>query len=184
MSAQNFDKSLQLILKSEGGFTMNPLDAGNKLPDGRQGCTNKGITQASWEEFVGHPVTTNDMRNLTQEQISRFYKAKYWATAKCDQLPSGLDYAVFDFAINAGVGRAIKTLQQAIGINADGLIGSVTLFELARCNANSIIDKYSEKKIEFYQELVARKPSQNIFLKGWLNRVSVTRQDAKSLVSH
>jgi lysozyme family protein len=180
----NFDKALSLVLQNEGGFSINPFDDGNKLPDGRQGCTNKGITQANWEIFVGHKVSHNDMKALTQEQIAKFYKTKYWNLSKCDELPSGVDYVVFDFAVNAGVGRAIKTLQQAIGVTADGFIGSVTMYELARCNATIFIDKYSEKKIEFYQELVARKPDQQIFLKGWLNRVSVTRQDAKNLVSH
>ena len=180
----NFDTSLKLLLQSEGGFTMNPFDKGNSLPDGRMGCTNKGITQENWEAFVGHKVSTEDMKALTQEQIAKFYKSKYWIPAKCDELPNGVDYAVFDFAVNAGVGRAIKTLQQAIGITADGLIGAVTLSELARCNAANFIDKYSEKKIEFYQDLTIRNSSQQIFLKGWLNRVAVTRQDAKSLVSH
>lgn len=180
----NFDKALSLVLQHEGGFSINPFDNGNKLPDGRQGCTNRGITQANWEAFVGHMVTHNDMRALTQEQIARFYKTKYWNLAKCDELPSGVDYVVFDFAINAGVGRAVKTLQQALGVSADGFIGSITLYELAKCNATVLIDKFSEKKIEFYQDLVARKPDQQIFLKGWLNRVAVARQDAKNLVSH
>ncbi len=163
---------------------MNPFDKGNNLPDGRQGCTNKGITQANWEAFVGHPVTHNDMRNLTTEQISRFYKTKYWNPSKCDELPSGVDYVVFDFGINAGTGRAIKTLQQTIGVTADGLIGAFTIQELAKFNPIIFIDKYSEKKIEFYQELASRKPEQQIFLKGWLNRVTSVRQDAKTLASH
>lgn len=180
----NFDKALSLVLQSEGGFTVNALDSGNTLSDGRQGCTNKGITQANWEAFVGHPVTHNDMRVLTQEQIAKFYKTKYWNLAKCDELPSGVDYVVFDFAVNAGVGRAVKTLQQALGVTPDGLIGRVTLSKLDEYDKPTLIAKFSEKKIEFYQDLVTRKPSQEIFLKGWLNRVSATRQDAISLVSH
>ncbi len=180
----NFEKALDLVLQSEGGFSINLFDNGNKLPDGRQGCTNKGITQNSWEEFVGHPVTHNDMRNLTHEQIAKFYKAKFWKLAKCDELPSGVDYVVFDFAVNSGVGRAIKTLQQTISVQADGLIGRITLSKLDEYNPMAFISKFSEKKIEFYQDLVARKPDQQIFLKGWLNRVSSVRQDAISLVSH
>jgi lysozyme family protein len=180
----NFEKALDLVLQSEGGFSINPFDNGNKLPDGRQGCTNKGITQNSWEEFVGHKVSHNDMRNLTQEQIAKFYKAKFWKLAKCDELPSGVDYVVFDFSVNAGVGRAVKTLQQSIGVSADGLIGAITLAELAKCNTTNLISKFSEKKIEFYQDLVARKPDQQVFLKGWLNRVSHAKKNADYLVSH
>ena len=60
----NFEKALDLILKDEGGFTTDVRDNGNKLPDGRAGSTNLGVTQANWETFVGHPVSWNDMRAL------------------------------------------------------------------------------------------------------------------------
>jgi lysozyme family protein len=61
----NLEQALALVLKSEDGFTIDPRDNGNKLPDGRAGSTNLGVTQAAWEAYVGHPVTWSDMKSLT-----------------------------------------------------------------------------------------------------------------------
>ena len=113
---KNFSAALAHVLNSEGGFQDDPKDAGNKLPDGRQGCTNLGVTQSTWESFVGHPVSREDMKRLTEERVARLYRHKYWDAVKADELPYGVDYLVFDFAINAGPGRAIKILQSVVGV--------------------------------------------------------------------
>ena len=113
---KNFSAALANVLNSEGGFQDDPKDAGNKLPDGRQGCTNLGVTQSTWESFVGHPVSREDMKRLTEERVARLYRHKYWDAVKADELPDGVDYLVFDFAINAGPGRAIKILQSVVGV--------------------------------------------------------------------
>jgi len=98
----NFKLALDHVLKSEGGFVHHKLDPG--------GMTNLGCTKAVWEEYVGHPVSEADMRALTPELVSPLYKRKYWDKVAGDDLPSGLDYAVFDAAINSGPGRAAKWL--------------------------------------------------------------------------
>ena len=114
-----FEECLKRILKHEGGFVNDPLDSG--------GMTNLGVTKRVWEEFVGHPVSEADMRALTPEKVAPMYKIKYWNPSYCAVLPKGLDYVVFDFAVNAGTGRSVKTLQQAIGCVADGVIGPKTM---------------------------------------------------------
>jgi lysozyme family protein len=164
-----FEKALNRILKHEGGFVNDPLDSG--------GMTNLGVTKRVWEEFVGHPVSEADMRALTPEIIAPMYKMKYWNSSHCEVLPKGLDYVVFDFAVNAGTGRSVKTLQQAIGCVADGVIGPKTMAAINDAEPKNLIAKFSDARADFYQGIVARKPDQARFIKGWLNRV----EDAKKL---
>ena len=163
-----FEDCLARILKHEGGYVNDPLDSG--------GRTNLGVTQRVWEEFVGHPVTEADMKALTPEKIAPMYKLKYWNPSYCEVLPKGLDYVVFDFAVNAGTGRSVKTLQQAIRCVADGVIGPKTMAAINDANPKDLITKFSDARADFYQGIVARKPDQARFIKGWLNRVEESRK--------
>ena len=104
----NFDNCLALLLKSEGGYVNNPKDPG--------GRTNLGVTQKTWEAWVGRESSEKEMRALTKDQVAPLYKAKYWTACYGPQLPLGVDYAVFDAAVNMGVGRAVKLLQESLGI--------------------------------------------------------------------
>ena len=163
-----FQECLARILKHEGGYVNDPLDSG--------GRTNLGVTQRVWEEFVGHLVTEADMKALTPEKIAPMYKLKYWNPSYCEVLPKGLDYVVFDFAVNAGTGRSVKTLQQAIGCVADGVIGPKTMAVINDANPKDLIAKFSDARADFYQGIIARKPDQARFIKGWLNRVEESRK--------
>ena len=171
-----FEKALKRILKHEGGYVNDPLDSG--------GMTNLGVTKRVWEEFVGHPVSEADMRALTPEIIAPMYKMKYWNSSYCEVLPKGLDYVVFDFAVNAGTGRSVKTLQQAIGCVADGVIGPKTMAAINGANPKDLIAKFSDARADFYQGIVARKPDQARFIKGWLNRVEDARKLALEEYNH
>lgn len=175
---ENFNKALELVLKEEGGFTTDVRDNGNKLPDGRAGSTNLGVTQANWEAFVGHPVTWNDMRALTPTIVTPFYKRKYWDMVRGDELPNGVDYMAFDFAVNAGVGRAIKLLQQAVGVSQDGAIGPMTLSAIRAIPAKQLVDRYSDAKEAWYKSL-----NNATYQKGWLNRVARVEVNALQMVA-
>ena len=174
----NFESSLALVLKSEGGFTSDTHDNGNKLPDGRAGSTNLGVTQANWEAFVGHPVTWDNMKALKAETVAPFYKRKYWDMAKCDDLPNGLDYLVFDFGVNAGVGRSIKTLQTAIGVTADGSLGPLSLSAINNLEPKLLIERFTDAKEKFYKSLNNPK-----YERGWLARVAQTEKSAISMIA-
>lgn len=164
----NFQKSLDCILKAEGGFTDDFRDPGNHLSDGRAGCTNMGVTQAAWEEYVGHKVSIADMKSLTKEQVGKFYKSKYWDRVQADALPIGLDFLATSFAINAGVGSSAKLLQKCINAIPDGMIGPRTLQAIAGVNSKELIEKFSEAKEHYYQTL----KTFPIYGEGWINRVA------------
>ena len=174
----NWKLAFEQMLKSEGGFTADERDAGNKLPDGRKGSTMLGVTQYNWEAHVGHQVTHDDMRKLTAADVEPLYKKKYWDAVRADELPSGIDYMVFDMGVNAGPGRSIKLLQTAVGVPADGGLGPITLAAVWAANPVVLIEKFSQEKEAFYRSL----DTFSVYGTGWLNRVAAVKLKASSML--
>ena len=166
----NFPASLALVLKSEGGFVNHPSDPG--------GMTNLGVTKKVWEAWVKHPVDEAEMRSLTPELVGPLYKANYWDAVKADDLPRGVDYAVFDSAVNMGSGRAAKLLQAALGVTADGSIGRATIAAATAADPTELLEAFSLGKEAFYQSL----PTFATFGKGWLNRVAHVQDAAEGML--
>jgi lysozyme family protein len=156
----NFDKALAAVLVHEGGYVNNPKDPG--------GETNLGCTKRVWEEHCGHMVDTKTMRSLTPTDVAPLYKLKYWDKIKGDDLPNGVDYAVFDAAINSGPGRAAKWLQACVGVDPDGGIGPKTLAAVRAANPKQLIEDYSKRRLSFLYDL----PTWETFGKGWARRVN------------
>ena len=110
------------------------------------GMTNLGCTKKVWEEHCGHEVDEKTMRALTPADVAPLYKTKYWDKVRGDELPSGVDYAVFDAAINSGPGRAAKWLQTCVGVEPDGGIGPKTLAAVAAFERNvTFIDPWLQR---------------------------------------
>lgn len=172
---ENWDHSFELVLKSEGGYVNDNADHG--------GETNLGVTRAAWGDFKGRAIHDGEMRALTKDMVQPFYKWRYWDKCRCDELPGGLDYAVFDFAVNAGPARAVKYLQRAVGVADDGMIGPATMAAVAKANPQQALAQFSEAKAKFYRGLVERDPSQGKFIKGWLARVEQVQRAAGSMVA-
>jgi lysozyme family protein len=167
---ENWQKSFEQMLASEGGYVNHPSDPG--------GRTNLGVTQRVWEEWVGRESNEKEMRSLTPEMVEPLYKRKFWDACKCDDLPTGVDYLVFDFAVNAGPGRSAKTLQVAVGVPADGGIGPITLAAVKAQDPVELIEKFSQTKEDFYRTL----GTFDVFGKGWLNRVAAVKIKASSML--
>ena len=90
---ENFEKCLEMLLVHEGGFVNHPEDPG--------GMTNLGVTKQVYEDYVDRQVDEEEMRALTKKDVAPIYKKKYWDRCKCDHLKSGIDWAVFDWAVNS-----------------------------------------------------------------------------------
>lgn len=171
MAAGNFGKSLAKVLVHEGGYVNDPVDPG--------GATNKGVTQAvynSWRK--SHGQESQSVRNLSVDEIAGIYKLLYWDRIRGDDLPSGVDYAVFDFAVNSGVNRAAKFLQAAVGVADDGVIGKQTLAAVNDFGAARTIEALCAKRLGFLKGL-------KIFWrfgKGWTRRVVDVRAAALGMV--
>jgi lysozyme family protein len=171
MMLSNWQKSFELMLKSEGGFVNHPSDPG--------GMTNLGVTKATWEGWVGREVDEAEMRGLTPENVEPLYKERYFDAVRGDELPAGLDYLMFDFAVNAGAGRAIKILQTAVGVTPDGGFGPMTMKAVQAVDPVDLIERFSQAKEDFYRSL-AQFPT---FGKGWLNRVADVKLKASLMLS-
>lgn len=168
---ENFDDALKALLKHEGGFVNHPKDPG--------GMTNLGVTKKVWEEFVGHEVDEQTMRGLTPESVAPLYKQRYWDAVRGDDLPSGVDFVVFDCAVNSGVGRASKFLQRALNVADDGKIGPTTLAAVKAKNSQDLINSFCEQRQAFLEAL----PTFDTFGKGWTRRVSEVREQATHMAT-
>ena len=166
----NFDEALKAVLHHEGGYVNHPSDPG--------GMTNLGCTKRVWEEWCGHEVDEKAMRALTPADVAPLYKAKYWDKIKGDDLPAGVDYVVFDAAINSGPGRAAKWLQSCVGVEPDGGIGPKTLAAVAAFDAKTLVDDYAKRRLSFLMDL----PTWPTFGKGWGRRVEEVRKAGLEMV--
>lgn len=167
---ENFRHCLELLLEHEGGFVNHPRDPG--------GATNLGVTKRVYEEFVGRDVDIQEMRELTPDDVGPIYKTMYWDRIKGDELPSGVDWCVFDWAVNSGPGRAAKALQTFIGATADGAIGPQTLQTLAAFDSAEVIEAMHATRQSFYESL----ETFDTFGKGWTRRNNETREQAKGML--
>jgi lysozyme family protein len=167
----NFDAALKAILHHEGGFVNHPADPG--------GMTNLGVTKKVWEEWVGHEVDEKQMRALTPELVGPMYKAKYWDKVKGDDLPEGVDYCVFDAAVNSGPGRAAKWLQACVGVEPDGGIGPKTLAAVAAFDPAELVEDYAKRRLSFLSDL----PHWGTFGKGWSRRVAEVQSTATTMTA-
>ena len=167
----NFEQCLVMLLKHEGGYANNPKDPG--------GMTNLGVTKRVWEEYVGRPVDEATMRGLTPDMVAPLYKKNYWDVCHCDDLPDGVDYAVFDLAVNSGTRRAAKMLQKAAGVADDGAIGPATMKAVSECNPHDLALDICELRLAFLQAL----PTWDTFGKGWGRRVAEVEKTASSMLA-
>lgn len=160
---RNFRAALRHVLMHEGGYVDHPLDPG--------GATNMGITRRTLAAWRGvkpwWKLPKTEVRNLTRREVGRIYRASYWDRVSGDSLPSGVDYAVFDFAVNSGVGRAARELQRVTGTTVDGVIGPDTLRSIAEHESEDIIRRLIARRMQFLQRLTTWRT----FGRGWNARV-------------
>ena len=166
----NWDESFRLLLQSEGGFSNLSQDPG--------GMTNLGVTKATWENWIGRQSDEAEMRSLTPQKVEPLYKKKYWDAVRGDELDAGIAYILFDFAVNAGVGRSIKTLQTCLGVPADGGFGPITMAAVKSVEPLELIKRFTYAKEEFYRSL----PTFEVFGDGWLNRLADVKHNATLMV--
>jgi len=166
----NFAQALGLTLRHEGGFVSHPKDPG--------GFTNKGVTLATFSLYLGRKASVDELKMISDTQLCEIYRKQYWDKVRGDDLPGGLDFCVFDFAVNSGPGRAAKMLQDLVGAEADGSIGHKTvaavLEHVSRETLPKVIDQYQAKRLHYLQAL----PHWETFGKGWGRRVNEVLEEA------
>lgn len=163
MSAKNYKPALSLVLAHEGGYVNHPRDPG--------GPTNKGVTQRVYDAYRKvRGLAVQTVKLITADELAELYRKQYWWLVKGDDLPAGLDYAVFDFGVNSGISRACRYLQRTVGVHDDGIIGDETLtavYAEARKDEVALIERYCANRMAFLNSL----KTFATFGTGWTRRV-------------
>jgi lysozyme family protein len=163
MAIQNYEDSLKRLLAHEGGYTNHPSDPG--------GPTNFGITIHDYRKYVRPGATAADVKAMRLDEAKAIYRAKYWHALGCDALPAGVDYCVFDYGVNSGIGRAARVLQRVAGVADDGEVGPQTLAAVRMREPKAIVTAICEERLAFLQRL----KTWSVFGKGWGRRVAEVR---------
>jgi lysozyme family protein len=168
-----FAKSINFVLKYEGGYINHPNDKG--------GPTNQGITQRVYDSY--RKTAGLDVRSvefIENVEVLQIYYENYWRSGKCEALPNELQIVHFDTCVNCGPSQAAKFLQRTVGVQDDGIIGTNTInavwiynfnFRESLTNFKSLIGNYLLQRSDFYYKLIEKDSSQKVFIKGWQNRV-------------
>lgn len=169
MAAANFERALALALVHEGGYVDHPADPG--------GATNLGVTIGTLSGWLGRPASKAEVRALTKATVAPIYRKNYWDRVRGDELPSGVDYCVFDFAVNSGPGRAIPSFQRAIGVADDGKIGPITIAAARARPSDQTIERICADRLAFLKRL----KTWATFGKGWSRRVDGVLAEALAM---
>jgi len=162
----NFDQALKCVLAHEGGYSNHPSDPG--------GPTNWGITIHDARMYWKRDADADDVRGMPLDVAKRIYKSKYWDAMRCDELPSGLDYAVMDFGVNSGIGRSIRFLESIAGVPADGKPDDTLIRTVANMPSKPVITELCNKRLVFLRGL----KTWPVFGNGWGRRVADVKDAA------
>lgn len=171
MAAKTYPNAIELVLAHEGGFVNHPSDPG--------GVTNRGITMTVAQQYAaeigwikGRKLTINDMRSLPLWFAEKVYKAKYWDALNCDQLEPGVDYAVFDYGVNSGVGRSGRVLRRVLGLSdTNSAVTADVITAANKRNASWLAAAVCDERLSYLKGL----KTWLTFGKGWSRRVSEVR---------
>lgn len=166
-----FDRCMEVVARWEGGFSDHPQDNG--------GPTQYGITIATLRAWRGHPVTREDVQNLTRKEANAIFASWYWQPVRADDLPPGVDLVAFDFAVNSGPTRAARFLQRALGVEQDGIVGKGTIIAAKGADPAKTINRMCDDRLDWLKRL----NDWPHFGKGWTNRVEDVRREALAMAA-
>jgi lysozyme family protein len=151
----SFDRAIEPVLKHEGGYVDHPNDPG--------GETNFGISRRSYPGL--------DIKGLTVEDAKAIYHGDFWQPIRGEAIQSQ-DVAsnLLDFAVNAGISRSVKTVQQLVGAAQDGKLGPRTLAAINGQDGLNLNLRITLARVQFYTELAAKRAEFRAFLVGWVRR--------------
>lgn len=159
----NLSGSIDYVLENEGGFSDDAEDSG--------GATNWGITHTDLAQYLGHSVSTDDVRNMSKTLAQNVYLALYWNPMDLNLvLDQNVATAIFDCGVNRGISKGIKYAQQIAGVSQDGHMGPITLAAINEMPRDQFINSFHSLVVDGYNAIVYSRPSQRVFLKGWLAR--------------
>jgi lysozyme family protein len=160
-----FDESFAIVLKHEGGFQANPADKGNwtggRIGRGVLKGTKWGISAAAYPEL--------DIKGLTQADAKEIYLRDYWRPAGCDFVPEAVRFDLFDMAVHSGPAAARETLQRALGVEPDGVIGRRTRAAIEKADPGRLLARFNGWRL---QRMTRNPTVWAEFGRGWAIRIA------------
>lgn len=159
-----FERAIEFVLRFEGGYSNDPNDDGNwtggEKGKGELKGTKFGISAKAYPKL--------HIYGLTRGQCIALYRKHYWDACKCDQLPEGIAFVVFDAAVNQGVNASIRMLQNSLNVTSDGVIGPVTLKAATLAdNRETLTSLIAERCLRYTKAKTIA-----IYGRGWFRRVA------------
>jgi lysozyme family protein len=168
----NFERCLPLLLAHEGGYTNHPSDPG--------GPTNFGITIEDYRRYVKVNATPADVRKMKLDEAKIIYREKYWDAQRCDELPPGVDYAIFDYGVNSGIGRSGKVLRRTLGLPDDtSAVTDAVVAAAYAVDQKTLIVAICDERLRFLQSL----KTWPVFGRGWGRRVAEVKSTALKMAA-
>lgn len=172
MAIERFEQALAAVLKHEGGYVNHPDDPG--------GATNQGVTQTTYDNWrSARDLARRSVQYIEAEEVSAIYRTLYWNNVGGNYLPSGLDYATFDYGVHSGPSKAVKDLQRVVGAPSDGRVGPITLEAVGQFDTREAIKQLCARRGSFLQALKHFKT----FGRGWMRRLAEVEAKALSWVA-
>lgn len=177
----NFEAAQEVLDKIEGGYVHDPLDRG--------GETYNGISRKNFPDWEGWEIIDNiknQAANLAEikeklkghsglkQKVNAFYKEHFWDKMKLDEVTSDVvAQNIYLFGVVAGISRSIKTTQQIVGADVDGKLGAKSIELINKMDANEFKVAFDKAEIAHFNTIVQKRPEQERFLKGWVNRANL-----------
>lgn len=160
----DFSTAFESMIRNEGGYKLHTVSGD------RGGMTYAGIARNAWPNWGGwRDIDHGEIPDT--ELVREFYKVNFWDRVRGDDIADQqIARTVFDFAVNAGTGTAIKLAQIVVGVTPDGAIGPKSMAALNAMDSDKFKLAYALAKVARYRDIVARDRSQAKFLLGWINR--------------
>lgn len=173
----SFNDCVEMLLGHEGGFANHPRDPGK--------ATNMGITIGTLTQWRGKRTTVEDVKALERKEAKQIYLSRYWNVMRCDEMPRGFDYMLFDFGVNAGPRRAVRFLQALLAqndpdIEVDGVVGPHTLAVVGTMPTRKLIEQYHQAKMRHYSGL----STWDVFGPGWTRRAREVLERARAMAGY
>jgi lysozyme family protein len=148
----SWDNVFNRLIGHEGEYSNDPNDPG--------GETKWGISKRAYPHL--------DIKNLTREAAKDIYYRDFWLAIDAEDLPDGVAFQLFDFAINSGIGTAIRHFQRALGVADDGNWGPISQGMASKTSESDMIMRLNAERLDFMTRL-KNWPNHG---KGWARRIA------------
>lgn len=163
----SIEKLTPFILKWEGGYVHHKNDKG--------GATNRGVTLKTWEGYCkkkGKEASLTTLRHMTKEEWKDIFVEHSWNPWQADKIASQrVANICVDWSWMSGARTAIRKVQKLLGVTTDGIVGPKTLAAINGHSGDALFGQIKDVRRKYYESIVKNNPSQQTFLKGWLNRL-------------